>query len=145
MPTLEDIVGLFEQFGFTAREVKQALSSGDSAHNAFESLKLCLELRWGEMNQELSSDRLAELRPAYERLQGIRMTGRRTKKQAARAKEERKNRQVEAVLDGLEYRRHQNTKQFTEEFIKHMKAGGLDNRTKDALRKLGLGEFLDED
>lgn len=97
MASLPEIITLFGLFGFHEQHVRRALAGGDSAFNAFEGLKLTLQLRWADMCQELSVDKQKELRPVYDRLMGIKMTGRTTKKSEA-CKEARK---VVNIFDDL--------------------------------------------
>jgi len=47
---LSEIIPLFEKFGLSEQYVRLALLAGN---NGFESLKLLLEMRWNDMNQEL--------------------------------------------------------------------------------------------
>lgn len=76
MPKLAEIIEMFEQFGFQEAHIRRALALGDSAFNAFEGLKSCLQLKWGEMCQEISADQQKELRPVYDRLMNITMKSR---------------------------------------------------------------------
>ena len=76
--TLNEVISMFEQFGFHEQHVRRALAAGDSAFNAFEGLKMTLQLQWGDMCQELSVDRQKELRPIYDRLMKISMKSRTT-------------------------------------------------------------------
>lgn len=76
---LPEILELLKPFGFAPEYVRYALAGGDSAHNAFERIKTSLQIRWGEMCQELSVEKQKELRPPYERLMSITMKSRTTK------------------------------------------------------------------
>ena len=78
---LAEIIEMFAKFGMPESYVRHMLAQGDSAHNAFEGLKTILQLRWGEMCQELSAERQQALRPLYDRLMNIRMTSRTTQAQ----------------------------------------------------------------
>jgi hypothetical protein len=75
--------------------VRRALAGGA---NGFEGLKVTLELRWGEMNQELGIEQLDELRPIYDQLQGLKLKSTRTTADVAREKAARGVR----MLDNLE-------------------------------------------
>ena len=75
---LTEIIEMLGRFGFEEIYVRRALVRGDSVHNAFEGMKTALQLRWGEMCQELSVERQKTLRPVYDRLMSIKMTARQT-------------------------------------------------------------------
>ncbi len=76
MPKLDEVLDMFEKFGMPREYVTRAMAVGESAFNAFEGLKSCLQLRWGELCQELSAESQAELKPVYDRLMGISMKSR---------------------------------------------------------------------
>ncbi|NIT77289.1 MAG: hypothetical protein GWN58_22820 [Anaerolineae bacterium] len=76
MPKLSEVIAMFEQFGMPEEYVRRAMAVGESAFNAFEGLKSCLQLRWAELCQELSAERQAELKPIYDRLMKISMKSR---------------------------------------------------------------------
>jgi hypothetical protein len=95
---LRDIIEMLELFGFEEAYVRRSLSAGDSAFNAFEALKTSLQLRWGDMCQELSVDEQKRLRPIYDRLMGITMKSRRT---AASDRAEAKQR-VDSMFQNME-------------------------------------------
>jgi hypothetical protein len=76
MPKLPEIIEMFERFGMPEAYVRQAMAVGESAHNAFEGLKTCLQLRWAELCQTLSAESQADLRPVYDRLMKITMKSR---------------------------------------------------------------------
>lgn len=75
---LVEIIQMLSQFGFNEVYVRRALAGGDSAHNAFEGVKSALQIRWGEMCQEISAEAQRGLRPVYDRLMNITMRSRRT-------------------------------------------------------------------
>ena len=72
MPKLQEIIDLFETMGFSEARVREALAAGDSGFNAFEALKIELEIHWETLNFE----RQAALAEIYARLQNISMTSR---------------------------------------------------------------------
>lgn len=72
------VITMFIRFGFNEQYVRRALAAGDSAEAAYEALERALQIRWGEMCQELSAQDQQELRPLYDRLMCIRMTSRHT-------------------------------------------------------------------
>lgn len=76
MPKLDEVLDMFERFGMPREYVRRAMAVGESAFNAFEGLKSCLQLRWGELCQEISADQQAELKPIYDRLMKISMKSR---------------------------------------------------------------------
>jgi len=78
---LAEVVPLFGLFGFNEDRVQVALKSGDKG---FEALQLRLKLHWNRMNQERSAAELNQLRPIYERLQGLKLTSTKTVVDAAR-------------------------------------------------------------
>jgi hypothetical protein len=89
---LQEIIEMLAEFGFEEAYVRRALAAGDSAFNAFEAVKTSLQLRWGDMCQELSVDEQKRLRPIYDRLMGITMKARTTKAgQRAEAKAKVRN------------------------------------------------------
>jgi len=87
--TLVEIIEMFKLFGFHEKHLRAAMAGGNSAFNAFEGLKLTLQIRWGEMCQELSVTKQKELRPTYDRLMKITMKSRTTK--ADQAEQEQVN------------------------------------------------------
>ena len=130
MASLPEIITLFGLFGFHEQHVRQALGAGDSAFNAFEGLKLTLKLRWADLCQELSVERQKELRPVYDRLMGITMKSRTTRKSEAK-KEARK---VVNIFDDLsrhadeqkEKRKMEVISQTREHLRRAKRAGKLD-------------------
>jgi hypothetical protein len=145
MPKLTEVIEMFGEFGFSESEVRRSLAAGDSAHNAFEGLKILLELRWADMNQELSMDRLKDLKPKYQVLMSLKMTARKTTTQKrAQQKNEVKN-LTEKLLDRMSERKKENVEAFVgvlaEKFRKMEKAGALDDAAKSRIRSMGLGEI----
>jgi hypothetical protein len=142
MASLPEIITLFELFGFNEQHVRQALAAGDSAFNAFEGLKTTLQLRWGEMCQELSVDKQKELRPVYDRLMGITMKSRKTKKSEAK-KEQRSVRNIfddlSRTMDERKRRRGEEfTSQVRENLRRAKRAGKLDAEGERRARATGL-------
>jgi hypothetical protein len=142
MASLPEIITLFELFGFNEQHVRQALAAGDSAFNAFEGLKTTLQLRWGEMCQELSVDKQKELRPVYDRLMGITMKSRKTKKSEAK-KEQRTVRNIFDDLglrmDEVKAQRGREVLSQTREHLRRAKkAGDLDAAGEARARANGL-------
>lgn len=77
---LNEVVGLFGLFGFEAEEVRWIIGGAgqgsENSHNAFEGLKLRLELVWTEWLEREEAglmviDRREELAKAYRTLQGL--------------------------------------------------------------------------
>jgi hypothetical protein len=142
---LKEVIEMFGEFGFPESEVRQSLGAGDSAHNAFEGLKVRLELRWADMNQELGTERLKALKPLYTTLMGLKMTGRKTKKEMA-AKRRAKAKAVAAdVMEQLEERKRRNMERFMESVGEKLRAKDLDEDAKARVRAMGLGDLLDEE
>lgn len=149
MPKLAEIISMFERFGFTEAEVRKALASGDSAHNAFESLKVMLDLRWSDLNMEASPETLAELKPLYHRIQGITMTARKTK---AAADAERLRKTKAALGDILlehDRRKEENVETFMKTVGKALQKkkerGELTKEAEERIRKMGFGAYVDDD
>jgi hypothetical protein len=65
---LAEVIELLQKFGFVEEHIRQGLVRGDSFFNAWEAMKNALKIRWDGMNQMESADKLAELRPHYDRL-----------------------------------------------------------------------------
>jgi len=142
---LQEVIKMFGEFGFSAREVRASLGAGDSAHNAFEGLKARLQLKWADMNQELGTERLKVLKPLYTKLMGLKITGRKTEKEVA-AKRRAKAKEVAArMMDEIEARKRENVEHFMEELGKGLRARDLDDAAKARVRAVGLGELLDDD
>ena len=145
MPKLQEVIEMFEEFGFSESEVRQSLGAGDSAHNAFEGLKLRLELRWADMNQELGTERLKALKPIYTKLMGLKMTGRKTKKEQAAKRKAKARILAEDYMDRLEERKRKNVEHFMEILGENLNAGDLDDAAKERVRAMGFGDLLEED
>ncbi len=145
MPKLQEVIDMFAEFGFPEAEVRRSLGAGDSAHNAFEGLKVRLEMRWADMNQELGMERLKALKPLYETLMGLKMTGRKTTKDV-KAKRKATARKVAAdMMDRLEANKKRNVERFMESFAEGLNAKDLDEDAKARVRAMGLGDLLDEE
>jgi hypothetical protein len=91
---LNEVIEDFGEFGFSGSEVRRALGAGDSSFNAYEGLKILLQLKWDEMRCELDADFLEGLKPVYDRLMGLKMTSRTTKHQEDVLSEKEKNRKM---------------------------------------------------
>lgn len=145
MPNLKEVIDMFGEFGFTESTVRQALGAGNSAHNAFEGLKICLELKWADMNQELGTERLKALKPLYETLMGLKMTGRKTGKDVKKKRKARTRDLTDDLMGRLDQRKRKNVEAFLgtlgKDFRKMDKEGKLDAATKDRIRASGLGEI----
>jgi hypothetical protein len=72
MPKLAEIIEMFEQLGLPETYVRQALARGDSAFNAFEGLKMSLQVAW----EDLPEEQRELLQPIYDRLMRITMKSR---------------------------------------------------------------------
>jgi hypothetical protein len=96
MPKLAEVIEMFEKFGMPEEYVRRAMAVGESAFNAFEGLKSCLQLRWAELCQELSAERQAELKPLYDRLMKTSMKSRKTQADVASTEEDQR------VMDQIE-------------------------------------------
>jgi len=79
---LSEVIDMFGLFGFEAEEVRWIVGGAgqgpDNAHNAFEGLKLRLELVWMEWLEReevglMLIDRREELAQAHRTLQGLRL------------------------------------------------------------------------
>lgn len=145
MPKLAEVIEMFEMFGFSAREVKKWLGAGASAHNAYEGLKILLELRWADMNQELGIDTLRELKPVYEALMALKMTGRKTKKDVKKKRKVAAHVRARDVMRRMEQRKQENVEHFMDclsgNFREMEEKGKLDDATKERIRALGLGDL----
>jgi hypothetical protein len=141
---LSELVRLMSYFGYSEEEVKRRLAHGDSPHNAWEGLKLELQIKWNEANQELGVERLAELKPIYERLQGLTLKSAKKQSEVDAENRERINRIVEQTQERMEERKERNLRAFTESFEREMhKAAAKDPdnpRIKAMLEKLKRGE-----
>lgn len=145
MPKLQEVIEMFGEFGFSAEEVRRVLGTGDSAHNAFEGLKTLLQLKWADMNQELGTDRLKALKPIYEKLMGLKITGRKTKRDVKAKRKATAKRMAEDMMDRLEARKQRNMEHFMEALGSELNAKDLDEDAKARVRAMGLGDLLEED
>ena len=111
---LKEVIEDFREFGFTESEVRKALGAGDSSFNAYEGLKILLELKWADMNQEMPADLLVDLKPVYDRLMGLKMKSRTTV--ASKKKERRARAQASAriVQRMMKDRKQENLAKFIE-------------------------------
>lgn len=132
---LEEILTMFRRFGFSDEYVRRSLAQGDSAHNAFEQLKTVLQLRWGDMCQELSAEQQKELRPVYDRLMAIRMTKRTT---AAEQRQEA-HRRVDGIFnqmkDEIQKRRDRNLREVFDLTLEYTQRQEAAEARKKAQRK----------
>lgn len=74
--SMNDILAMFELFSFTRSYVNDALAKArdkDDAFDIFEGLKTQLQARWLNLQSDLKSERIKQLRPAFERLQKIKL------------------------------------------------------------------------
>lgn len=130
---LSEVIADFREFGFSESEVRRSLAAGDSSFNAYEGLKILLQLRWDEMRCELDEDLMEGLKTVYDRLMGLKMTSRTTKQQEEVISEDERKRKMEEFIryskDDLEERIKNMTpaervalkkriNRITEEFIK---------------------------
>lgn len=129
---LSEVIADFREFGFSESEVRRALAVGDSSFNAYEGLKILLQLRWDEMRCELDADLMEVLKTVYDRLMGLKMTSRTTKQQEEVISEDERRKMKEFISyskDDLEERIKNMTpaervalkkriNRITEEFIK---------------------------
>lgn len=145
MPKLNEVLEMFEKFGFSEREVKRGLGAGDSAHNAFEGLKCELMLKWSDMNQELGMEELKELKPVYQTLMGLKMTGRKTSSDVKKVRKAKAKVRAHSILDVMEQQKVKRTESFMEmlgeEFRKKDAQGKLDDETKKRIEAMGLGKL----
>ena len=142
---LDEVIGLFKRFGFEEGHVRTALAMGDSVHNAFEGLKIVLEVRWNEMNQTEGMETLKELKPIYEKIMGLKL------KSATKASDVAKERAEAAVNSAIkmeDWLGRQKSKRmalFMEEFRtqieKHLKEDPDNPHLQDCLEKLKRGEM----
>lgn len=143
---LAEVIEALEQFGFGEGYVRQALAAGDSAFNAFEGLKMLLQYRWREMCQELSAERQKELRPIYDKLQGLVMKSRMTPADKERQERASSARIADRLQDHLEVSRRRNMREFTrmvrDGLRKDKREGKLDAAGEARARALG---FFDAD
>lgn len=72
MPKLNEVIEMLATFGMPEEYVRQALAMGESAFNAFESLKLTVQLQY----EEMSPEKQAEVQETYDRLMKISMKSR---------------------------------------------------------------------
>lgn len=126
---LAEIVELFAKFGFHEERIRAALGMGEDPFSAFEGLKALLTMRWGEMNQTESIDKLKELRPIYAQLQRIKLTSVRTQRDVERENEERTNTITENLEDRMRERRRRRLRSFMDKLNKHRAS----NPTLDSL------------
>jgi O6-methylguanine-DNA--protein-cysteine methyltransferase len=141
---LAEMIKLFEQFGFHEAHVRAALARGDSVSNAFEGLKATLMIRWDEMNQTESVDKLKELRSTYDRIMGMKLKSATKESDVAK---ERARQVVSAAEDmGQKVKRQKavNTALVMDELRKQLEKQ-LEKtpecqRTRDALEKIERGE-----
>jgi hypothetical protein len=141
---LAEMIKMFEQFGFHEAHVRAALAAGDSVFNAFEGLKFTLQIRWDEMNQTESVDKLKELKPVYDKIMGMKL------KSATKQSDVRKERAKQAVSasmdleEKLKQRRAVNSAKFMDTFRQELERQleeDPDNpRLKAALEKIERGE-----
>ena len=66
---LSELIYLITPFGYTEEEIRERLSYGDSAFNAYQGLKVELEIRWDEIRNRTSEPLLLEeLEELYSRI-----------------------------------------------------------------------------
>lgn len=139
---LTEVIADFERFGFPEEHVRAALAGGDSAFNAYEGLKSALTLRWGDLCQELSAARCAELRPAYDRLMGLRMTARSTRGDFLKRERGRVSAAADRITGSAVASRVFNADAFVEatreQVRKHKRAGTLGAQGEANARAIGL-------
>lgn len=149
MATLTEVIEMFGEFGFTEREVRTALGAGDNAHNAFEGLKLQLEIKWGEINVERGMETIEKLAPIRDRLLKIKMKSRKTKKAAKAEKKQKVHRAMDNLFATTERSNQRKRGLFAESLAAEVermhKAGELDEAAKQRFRNLGLGHIFEED
>jgi hypothetical protein len=141
---LAETIQLLSLFGFAEEEVRTRLAAGDSVHNAWEGLKLELEMRWDTFNQELGMNKLSELRDPYEKLMGLTLKSAKRKSEVE-AENRRRIRNVVADTERRAYARGQkNLAAFMSSFEEQLRRGlkeEPDNpRLKEALARLERGE-----
>ena len=145
MPNLKEVIAMFAEFGFNEPTVRRSLGAGNSAHNAFEGLKTSLQLKWADMNQELGTERLRELKPLYETLMGLKMTGRKTKKDARKAEKAKVKDLTDDLMAGLDRQKRKNVESFVghlrKSFRQKEQAGELDDAAKARIRAMGFGDL----
>lgn len=141
---LDEMVKLFEKFGFHEAHVRAALAQGDSVFNAFEGLKTTLMLRWDEMNQTEGMDKLRELKPLYEKIMGMKLKSATKQSDVAR---ERAEAAVDAAEDAMRKTDFHTKKRMAmfmdtlrKELEESLKKDPNNPRVKAALEKLERGE-----
>ena len=97
--TLKEVIEDFAEFDFSESEVREALAAGDSSFNAYEGLKILLEIKWLELKEDLDADLLEGLKPVRDRLMGLKMTSRTTKPKEEKVvpESERRNKMDEFI------------------------------------------------
>lgn len=144
---LQEIIEMFGQFGYEEPYIRQVLAQGDSAFNAFEALKTSLQLKWGDMCQELSVDRQKELKPIYERLMKIHMKSRTTAAQKKAETKAKVRHSADSFLEQIEARRRKNVRDvvsMTRDILLKDKAAGKLTPEAEARAKRS-GMMLEDD
>ena len=90
------------------------LGAGDSSFNAYEGLKILLELKWADMNQEMPADLLADLKPVYDRLMSLRMKSRTTVASQRMERRARARASARIVEKMMKERKRENLAKFIE-------------------------------
>lgn len=142
---LAEVIEMFTLFGFTGSEVRYCLSSGDSAHNAFESLKIQLEMRWADINMSESPDKVKRLKPTYERLMGMTMKSRTTKADVEAKKKEKAKKLARDMMASVERQKQRNVEAFMETLGEKLNEKPLDDAAKARIRAAGLGALIDDE
>lgn len=117
---LNEIIKLFEHFGFASGNVKDCLSRGDSAFNAFEGLKTKLQFKWDTMNQELSSEKLIELKPIYDRIMKITLKSAKRQSDVDQEYNVKRTDFIKSAKEMLEDRKERRLGKFYDAFSRRM-------------------------
>jgi hypothetical protein len=101
---LAEVIEQLEKFGFVEEHIRQGLAQGDSVFNAWEAMKNALMIRWDGMNQMESAEKLAELKPIYDRLMGLKFKGGSATKRSDLISEEQRKKEewVKRTLDDVD-------------------------------------------
>jgi hypothetical protein len=145
MMKLGEVIELFGMFGFESEHVRAALGMGDSVHNAFEGLKIVLEMRWNEMNQTESMETLRRLKPAYDKIMGLKLKSATKASDVARERAEAAVNSARKLEDQMKQRERTNLALFLEalrsQIEKELKKDPNNQRLKDCLERLERGEI----
>ena len=124
---LQQVLDMFTVFGFDREQIRVAMAQGDSAFNAYEGIKFQLQLRWEEMQAELSRAQLGELRQVYDTLQGIKMKSRTTLASKQRSENFKTSILADRMRNRMEQRAQQNltsVMEMTREQLRQAKQRG---------------------